>query len=352
VITVQRILVPDTKERSWVLFDGGAPVLAANQYLLYLHHLGRSPNTVRAYAHHLQAFSHFLSKHGKDWKTLSLTELAQFVAWLRRCGPNDNKPRSNTTINTILAAASSFYEYHDRMGIETPISRSRRFGAKSAYKPLLHHISRNGSLRRAVMQVRATRRLPRVFSSQEVQSLIDACTRRRDRLLVSLLYDSGMRIGQALGLRHADIRSYDSAIDIVPRSNRNGAFAKTRSPYTVHVSKELMELYADYLVYEYQETDHDYVFVNCWGGRIGAPMNYSAVIDLFRRLSAKTCLPATPHMFRHTHATDLLRAGWDAAYIQRRLGHAQIQTTINTYAHLSTGDMGRMFARYQQERAK
>jgi integrase/recombinase XerD len=352
VITVQRILVPDTKERSWVLFDGGTPVFAANQYLLYLYYLGRSPNTVRAYAHHLQAFSNFLSEHGKDWKTLSLTELAQFVAWLRGSGSSDDKPRSNTTINTILAAASSFYEYQDRMGCETPISRSRRFGAKSPYKPLLHHISRNGSLRRAVMQVRATRRLPRVFSSQEVQCLVDACMRLRDRLLVSLLYESGMRIGQALGLRHADIRSYDGEIDIVPRQNSNGAFAKARSPYTVHVSKELMELYADYLVHEYQETAHDYVFVNCWGGRIGAPMTYSAVIDLFRRLSAKTGLTTTPHMFRHTHATDLLRAGWDAAYVQRRLGHTQIQTTINTYAHLSTGDMGRMFARYQQERAK
>ena len=115
------------------------------------------------------------------------------------------------------------------------------------------------------MQVRATRRLPRVFSEQEVQALLDACIRRRDRLLVSLLYESGMRIGQALGLRHADIRSYDGEIDIIPRANNNGALSKSRSPYTVHVSKELMELYADYLAHEYQEATHDYVFVNWWG---------------------------------------------------------------------------------------
>jgi integrase len=161
-----------------------------------------------------------------------------------------------------------------------------------------------------------------------------------------------MRVGQVLGLRHADIRSYDGEIDIIPRANGNGARAKSRSPYTVHVSKELMELYADYLVHEYQQTTHDYVFVNWWGGRIGAPMTYSTVIDLFRRLSARTGLHATPHMFRHTHATDLLRAGWDAAYVQRRLGHAQIQTTVNTYSHLSSGDLGKMFARYQRERAR
>lgn len=60
------------------------------------------------------------------------------------------------------------------------------------------------------------------------------------------------------------------------------------------------------------------------------PMTYTTVADLFRRLSRKTGLRATPHMFRHTHATDLLRAGWDAAYVQKRLGHAQIQTTVNS----------------------
>jgi len=353
MVRVQRIIVPDTRERSWVLLDAEHQLLIVpNQYLSYLHHLGRSPNTVRAYAHHLQAFSEFLQEENRDWTTLSLIELAKFVAWLRRVNSAGSKSRSDTTINTVLAAVGSFYEYQDRLGVETNISRSRRFGAKTPYKPFLHHISRNRSLQRAVMRVRATRRLPRVFSAPEVQALLDACVRRRDRLLVSLLYESGMRIGQALGLRHADVRSYDGEIDIVPRTNSNGALAKCRSPYTVHVSKELMELYADYLVHEYQEATHDYVFVNWWGGRIGAPMTYSTVIDLFRKLSARTGLHATPHMFRHTHATDLLRAGWDPAYVQRRLGHAQIQTTVNTYAHLSSGDLGKMFARYQKERAR
>ena len=352
MVRVQRIIVPDTQERCWMLFNAYQPLIAPNQYLSYLHHLGRSPNTVRAYAHHLQAFSKFLGEENQDWTTLTLTELARFVAWLRRISSSNGKSRSNTTINTILAAVGSFYEYQDRLGVETSISRSRRFGVKSPYKPFLHHIGRNRPLPCAVMQVRATRRLPRVFSAQQVQALLNACARQRDRLLVSLLYESGMRVGQLLGLRHADIRSYDGEIDIIPRANSNGALAKSRSPYTVHVSKELMELYADYLVHEYQETTHDYVFVNWWSGRIGAPMTYSTVIDLFRKLSARASIHATPHMFRHTHATDLLRAGWDPAYVQRRLGHAQIQTTVNTYAHLSSGDLGKMFARYQKERAR
>ena len=120
MVRVQRIIVPDTQERSWGLFDANhKPLIAPNQYLSYLHHLGRSPNTVRAYAHHLQAFSKFLFEGGWDWTALSLTELAKFVTWLRRVGAAGSKSRSDTTINTILAAVGSFYEYQDRLGVAT-----------------------------------------------------------------------------------------------------------------------------------------------------------------------------------------------------------------------------------------
>ena len=49
-----------------------------------------------------------------------------------------------------------------------------------------------------------------------MQQLVSACNLRRDKFLICLLYETGMRIGQALGLRHSDIRSWDNEIDIVP----------------------------------------------------------------------------------------------------------------------------------------
>ena len=353
MLTVQRIRVPDTGSVSWVVVDAEhLPVAVVGEFLLYLHRVGRSPNTVRAYAHHLQAFWSFLEERACDWRTLKLSELAEFVGWVRHAKRNGGVHRSDRTINLILAAVGSFYVYQDRLGVETAISHARRLGAKSPYKPFLHGISRAQLGPQALLRVREVKRIPRVFSPAEVQALLDACVRRRDRLLVCLLHESGMRIGQAMGLRHVDVRSYDGVIEIVPRVNSNGALAKSRSSYEVHVSKQAMALYADYLVHEYVEADNDYLFVNSWGGRLGSPMSYSTVVDLFRRLSRKAGLHATPHMFRHTHATDLLRAGWDAAYVQRRLGHAQVQTTINTYAHLTGEDMSEMFERYQQERAR
>ena len=63
VVKVQRIRVPDTGHLSWIVVDGEhLPVAVLNEYLLYLHRPGRSPNTVRAYAHHLHSFWAFLTQ--------------------------------------------------------------------------------------------------------------------------------------------------------------------------------------------------------------------------------------------------------------------------------------------------
>ena len=145
-----------------------------------------------------------------------------------------------------------------------------------------------------------------------------------------------MRIGQALGLRHEDIHSWDNEIIINPwRENENGARSKSDDEIKIHVSNELMQLYTDYLLTEFGDIDSDYVFVNLWKGKIGSPLNYAAVISKFRSLTRKTGIKITPHIFRHTHATELLKDGWDMSHVQRRLGHKNIQTTINTYSHVT-----------------
>src|SRR4051794_238601 len=105
VIKVQRIILPDDHERSWiVLSNGGTPVVEANEYLLYLHHLGRSPNTVRAYAHHLRLFYEFLNERQLAWSRVALNDLASFIGWLRQSSSVRCRQRCDATINVILAA--------------------------------------------------------------------------------------------------------------------------------------------------------------------------------------------------------------------------------------------------------
>jgi integrase len=159
-----------------------------------------------------------------------------------------------------------------------------------------------------------------------------------------------MRIGQVLGLRHKDILSGDNKILVRFRpDNENQARTKSLTDNVVDVSSKIITLYTDYFIHEYGEIESDYVFVNLWDGEIGAPMKYGSVITMFNRLSKKTGLKINPHIFRHTHATELLREGWDLSYVQKRLGHADIQTTANIYAHLTDEDIKKELKKFRGE---
>lgn len=75
-------------------------------------------------------------------------------------------------------------------------------------------------------------------------------------------------------------------------------------------------------------------------------MNYGAVNGLFKRLAKKTGIQATPHLLKHTHATELIQSGWDMAHVQKRLGQTNIQTTINTYVHLTDEHLQKEYQKY------
>jgi integrase/recombinase XerD len=142
VVRVQKIRVPDTGHLSWIVIDGGASSGRSGERVPCL------SSSARKVAEHGQGVRTsftvllgFLVEQRHGWRDLKLTELAEFVSWVRHATRAGGAHRSDATINLILAAVGSFYEYQDRLGVETAISRSRRFGGKSPYKPFLHHIS-------------------------------------------------------------------------------------------------------------------------------------------------------------------------------------------------------------------
>jgi len=89
------------------------------------------------------------------------------------------------------------------------------------------------------------------------------------------------------------------------------------------------------------------VFVNCWDGEIGQPLEYGATNGLFKRLAKKTG-KASPHLMRHSHATELIRL--DGIWRPKAVRHANIQTTINTYVHLTDDDLQQEYQKYLQRR--
>lgn len=149
-----------------------------------------------------------------------------------------------------------------------------------------------------------------------------------------------MRKGELLGLRLEDMGDCgDNEIAIVARKNRNGARVKNSAEQVLNVSKEVMQAYEEYLIEEYPDIEPDFVFVNIWGGEVGEPMNYRSLNHILKQLQKKTGIHVYPHLFRHTHATELIRSGMDIYHVSKRLGHASISTTLNEYGHLTTKDI-------------
>lgn len=354
---VQRVLMPDSDAESWtVLDDEFVPVEPVERFLAFLTVVERSPNTVKAYAHDLKDWLAYLSGRGLDWQAVTLEEIAGFVAWLRlppaaRAGqvavlPSVEAHCASSSVNRKLAAVSSFYEFHARHGVEVDkllvtMRPARHRSASTSYKPFLDHVSKGQLQRRRTIGLKAPRPRAKVLSAVEVQTILDACEHRRDRLLFAMLLDVGVRIGEALGLRHEDVEVAERQITVVPRRNDNRMRAKAGRSRTIPTSPELMRLYADYLHYEYGALDSDYVFVNLWGDPHGQPWSYPAVYDLVLRLRRRTGIDFEPHQWRHTYATWLLRRGAGLENVKELLGHASITTTMDTYGHLGVEDARR-----------
>jgi site-specific recombinase XerD len=278
------------------LGDDGIPVDSIERYLAYLTDIERSPNTVKAYAHDLKDYWIFLNLRGLDWREARLEDIGEYVAWLRlppagRGGvvavlPSVEAHVGASTINRKLSALAAFYSHQARHGADVgellttwQLPGSRRGG----WKPFLHHVSKSKPQARRVIAVKVPTKLPRVLTVDEVQTILDACTRLRDRFLLALLHDSGVRVGEALGLRHEDIVAAEREVRIVPRVNANGARSKSQRQRGIPVSAGLIRLHGDYMHEEYGDLDSDYVFVNLFAEPLGQALAYSAVYDLVLR---------------------------------------------------------------------
>ncbi|VBA59082.1 Tyrosine recombinase XerD [Mycobacterium attenuatum] len=357
-LRVQRVVMPETGFESWtVLGDDQLPIQPVERFLAYLASIEKSPNTIKAYAHDLKDWFTYLAGHGRDWRSVTLEDVSGFVAWLRvppqaRDGrvavlPTVAHHCSPASVNRKLAALTSFCGFHARHGVQlsgllvTMTPAGRRGRSAMAYKPFLHHVTKNQPQQRRVITLSQPRLRPKVLTVKQVQSILDACEHLRDRLLFALLLDTGVRIGEALGLRHEDLDIAGRALTVRPRPNDNRARAKTGVCRTVPTSPELMRLYVDYLNGEYGALDSDYVFVNLWSEPMGSPWAYPAVYDLVRRLRVRTGIDFGPHHYRHTYATWLLRRGAGMESVRELLGHISVTTTIDTYGHLTVEDARR-----------
>ena len=201
---VHPVMIPGSGTRSWtVLGDDDVPVVPVDRFLAYLTDIGRSPNTVKAYAFDLKDYWGFIGFRGLDWREARLEDVGEFAAWLQlppagRSGavavlPSAAAQVTAATVNRKLAAVSAFYAHQARNGAEVgDLLAVWRSGGRGGWKPFLHHVSKGKPYRGRAISLKVPQKLPRILTVAEAQAILDACTRLRDRFFFALLHETGV----------------------------------------------------------------------------------------------------------------------------------------------------------------
>lgn len=177
---------------------------------------------MKSHARALALWWTYLHAFSLAWDALSIADVGGFLAGLRTGdGPQvpSIEPRESrfaeSTISTRLRAVTSCYRFHEMNGVSLGGDLVRVVhGGRAACKPMLEHVARKKGRQRAVIRVRAARTAPPVLTPGQIDAICDACAsptgpgqsdgRVRDRFLWSLLAETGLRLGEALGLQHRD----------------------------------------------------------------------------------------------------------------------------------------------------
>jgi integrase/recombinase XerD len=273
----------------------------------YLDHLGGerglAANTVRSYRRDLRRYVEHLSALNCDrLGAVSQQVVSAFVARLQ-AGDGDHPPLSASSAARAVVAVRGLHRFAERDGIVA------------------------ADVARAVRPPVPPRRLPKAISVDQVERLLEAAgfdqtpLALRDRALLELLYGTGARISEAVGLDLDDLERGTAAVTLQGKGGRQRI---------VPIGSYALRAVDDYLVRARPALaaagrGAPRVFLNARGG----PLSRQSAWVILRSAAEKAGLAATisPHTLRHSFATHLLDGGADVRVVQELLGHASVTTT-------------------------
>lgn len=266
----------------------------------------RSDRTVESYQIVLDELSEFLdgSLEKWTWESVNTSILREWVIYMM-----DEQKKSAATVNLCLSALRGFYKYLKLIGVVKLDPTRKIVGPK-----------KERVLPSFVKQEDMDRLLDQVHFGEDFEGV-------RNRLIILMLYMTGMRRAEILGLRTKDIDFVQKQIKVTGKRNKQRII-----PFCQDLEGE-MKSYLD-VKSEYftgQEVE-DKFLLNVRGGSLG-----ENAIDMIVKKALSTVTQQKrrgPHMLRHSFATAMLNNGADLLAIQKILGHASLKTT-EIYTHLS-----------------
>jgi integrase/recombinase XerC len=260
-----------------------------------------SVHTIRSYGSDLQQLDVYLhTKYGpQDVETLSTPLLRSWLVSLKETG---TEARS---INRKISAIKSFFRFHKRKGT----------------------ITRNPS---TVLKVMKTgKRLPSFLKEEQTLEIMaspeaDSWKSRTSAMILEILYNTGLRVSELVDLREKHIDEHKLEIKVLGKGNKERI---------IPLKKELMDKVKSYKaakIAELESPDLEYLLVNSAGKKLYVKYVYREVREQLKDL--KQVSKKSPHVMRHTFATQLVNNGADLNAIKELLGHASLAAT-QVYTH-------------------
>ncbi len=260
-----------------------------------------SDNTVSSYVRDVTQFSRYLMEvEGTELPHCKAEQVEQYVNYM------DNKGKSPASIARSVASLKSFYGYLQSRGVV------RTNPAKGA------------------APVRPERKLPEILTGQEVELFLEQpqCVDAkgyRDRAMLELLYATGIRVSELIGLNVGDVNL--SAGFIRCSSRGKDRIVPLYSAAVAALSEYLKDYRPRMVLYPREQA----LFVNMSGERMSR-QGFWKIIKHYQE-TAQIKKEITPHTLRHSFAAHLLENGADLRSIQEMLGHADISST-QIYSHM------------------
>lgn len=342
-IKIQKIKTAAGKR--YLLIDSDYKVVdEVRRYLQYLDHCGRSPNTLRSYALDLLLYYRYLEEQGIDAKDIGnmpdkgpIDILSGFMFWLQYpmasrgilSFSKERPVRTDRTVNRIMSTILGFYEFLARNKELKELDAYRAQRTSGQFKSFLYElVLHRKELKKTIFYKKNPNKKVEALTREDYMVLFKACRSMRDRLFLALLFECGLRIGEAAGVHLEDLLIEENEMRIVPReNNENGARVKNYAKGIVILPPYTVDLLIDYLMYERPESASPFLFLTANVPGKAHPISMSAAKRIFERLSARTGIRVHAHMLRHGFAQEKLDAGWTLEQVQAYLRHRQVTST-------------------------
>ncbi|MFC7501719.1 site-specific tyrosine recombinase XerD [Nocardioides sp. CPCC 206347] len=297
----------------------------------YLDHLtvekGLALNTLTSYRRDLRRYREHLAGAGID-RLDQVTEstVSDFLVRLRE-GSGEHPPLSASSAARTVVAVRGFHKFAVADGLAT-------LDPAAAVKPPT-----------------PAKRLPKALPLSDVEAILEAAgapdtpLALRDRALLELLYGTGARISEAVGLDVDDVADLDADADGVGGSGTVLLRGKGSKERLVPVGSYARTAVASYLVRGrptlVSSASNAALFLNSRGGRLSRQSAWTVLVKAAER--AGVTRDVSPHTLRHSFATHLLDGGADVRVVQELLGHASV-TTTQVYTLVTVDNLREVFA--------